>query len=423
MSAKMRWFLACCLIGATACASSTRPTEAPVPIASNGDSVAALATLIQDLRSRGASDDDVRALDQRLRLAQASQHSGDDARALDLANEGLVMGERVNATLDGKVRAAIERMDVEIQRGIRDVTQDLTDKLEDRAIDRYDSLKKKIAERNDRARATNGRIALASYATELEPIEQRVAAIREAAEARNVKWNDQYRTKFRESMMRVRGTEAYAFQEAVRAHRENDVRTAKQGYLAVLATDPNNYKALFNLGLLDLEIGNFPEAALRLERAFQLGLTMDDLEGWKQDFLPDPEPLIAAYHETNQTARIPEIRAAYERRKSQVESRVSSRKSEAQAAAAAAAQTPQVAPQAETQPAATADTCQSRPYAGKVQFVKVGLDARGVEEIICAPENKRMKGDAEYWYYPSGTVIFINGKVDRTSTEQVLPSG
>ncbi len=422
MSAKTRWFLACCLFGAAACASSTRPTGAPVSIATNGDSVAALATLIQDLRSRGASDDDVRALDQRLRLAQANQRSGDSSRALELAGEGLVMGERVNATLDAKVRAAIERMDGEIQRGIRDVAQDLADKLEDRAIDRYDSLKKKIAERNDRARATNGRIALYTYDTELEPIEQRVAAIREAAEARNVKWNDQYRSKFRESMMRVRGTEAYAFQEAVRAHRENDVRTAKQGYLAVLATDPNNYKALFNLGLLDLEIGNFPEAALRLERAFQLGLTMDDLEGWKQDFLPDPEPLIAAYHETSQTARIPEVRAAYERRKSQVESRVSSRKSEARAAAAAA-QTPQVTPPPESQPAATADTCQSRPYAGKVQFVKVGLDAKGVEEIICSPDNKRMKGDAEYWYYPSGTVIFINGKVDRTSTEQVLPSG
>ncbi|MFN7955157.1 MAG: hypothetical protein U0610_25750 [bacterium] len=421
MSAKTRWFLACCLIGATACASSTSPTPASPAATTSNDPVASLGTLIQSLRERGASDSDVRALDQRLRLAQASQRSGDSARALDLAGEGLVMGEQVNATIDAKIRAAVERMDVEIQRSIRDVAQDLTDKLDDRAIDRYEAVKKKIVERNDRARATNGRIALATYATELEPIEQRVAAIREATEARNVKWNDEYRQKFRESMMRVRGTEPFAFQEAVRAHRENDVRTAKQGYLAVLATDPNNYKALFNLGLLDLEIGNFPEAALRLERAFQLGLTMDDLEGWKQDFLPDPEPLIAAYHETNQTARVPEVRAAYERRKSQVESRVSARKSEAQAAATAA-QTPAPAPQPEAQPAA-ADSCQSRPYAGKVQFVKVGLDAKGVEEIICAPDNKRMKGDAEYWYYPSGTVIFINGKVDRTSTEQVLPAG
>jgi len=417
MFAKLRCFLAGCLLTAAACASTTSTNSAAAK-PGTGDPVPALAALIQELRGRGATDDDVRALDQRLRLAQAAQKSGEDDRADGLAREGLEMGEQVNAGLDAKIRAGIERMDVEIVRAIRDISGDLTDKLEDRAIDRYEAVRKKIAERNERATATGGRIAINTYSKELEPIEARIAAIRESMEAKNVKFNDTYKSRFRESMMRVRGTEPMAYQEAVRAHRENDVRTAKQGYLAVLNGDPNNYKALYNLGELDLEIGNYPEAAVRLERAFQIGLTIDDLEGWIHDFLPNPEPLIAAYHETNQTARITEVRAQYDRRKAQVEARIAARKSEADAAKAVPP-TPQ--PETETAAAPAADACQSRPYAGKVQFVKVGLDNKGVEEIICAPQNKRMKGDAEYWYYPSGTVIFVNGKVDRTSTEQVNP--
>jgi tetratricopeptide (TPR) repeat protein len=401
---------------ATACASST-PTTSPPP--GGDDPIAALSALINDLRSRGATDADVRPLDQRLRLAEANQKSGDRRRGQELAREGLVMGEQVNAGLDEKISAAVDKMDVEIRHAIRDIAGDLTDKLEDRAIDRYEAVKKKIVERNERATPTKGRIPINTYTTELAPIDARIAAIRESMEAKNVKWNEEYRSKFRESMMRVRGTEPMAYQEAVRAHRENDVRTAKQAYLAVLTDDPNNYKALFNLGELDLEIGNYPEAAIRLERAFQLGLTIDDLDGWIHDFLPNPEPLIAALHETNQTAKITEVRAQYDRRKAQVEARAATRKSEeaaAKAAPAAPAQPEAAAPQAQT-----TDACMSRPYAGKVQFVKVGLDSNGVEEIICAPQNKRMKGDAEYWYYPSGTVIFINGKVDRTSTDQVVP--
>ncbi|MBK7977941.1 MAG: hypothetical protein IPK07_33385 [Deltaproteobacteria bacterium] len=417
MFAKMRWFLAGCLLTAAACASTT-----PQSGASNkpgaGDPVPALSALIQELRSRGATDDDVRALDQRLRLAQAAERSGESDRANGLAREGLQMGEQVNAGLDAKIRGGIEQMDVEIQRAIRAISGDLTDKLEDRAIDRYEAVKKKIADRNERAAATGGRIALNTYSKELEPIEARIAAIRESMEAKNVKFNETYKSRFRETMMRVRGTEPLAYQEAVRAHREDDVRTAKQGYLAVLTSDPNNYKALYNLGELDLEIGNYPEAAVRLERAFQIGLAIDDLEGWIHDFLPNPEPLIAAYHETNQTARITEVRAQYDRRKAQVEARIAARKSEATAATTV---TPPPQQENEAAAAPVTDACQSRPYAGKVQFVKVGLDSKGVEEIICAPQNKRMKGDAEYWYYPSGTVIFINGKVDRTSTEQVVP--
>ncbi len=418
MLAKMRCFLAGCLLAAAAC-SSTSPTTSTNRSAATADPVPALAALIQELRGRGATDEDVRALDQRLRLAQAAERSGERRRADALAREGLEMGEQVNAGLDAKIRAGIEKMDVDIQRSIRDITGDLTDKLEDRAIDRYEAVKKKIAERNERAAATGGRIAIKTYAKELEPIEARIAAIRESMEARNVKFNETYKSRFRETMMRVRGTEPMAYQEAVRAHRENDVRTAKQGYLAVLTADPNNYKALYNLGELDLEIGNYPEAALRLERAFQIGLTIDDLEGWIHDFLPNPEPLIAAYHETNQTARIADVRAQYDRRKAQVEARIAARGSEA--AAAKAAPQPTQQPEGETAAAPATDACQSRPYAGKVQFVKVGLDTKGVEEIICAPQNKRMKGDAEYWYYPSGTVIFVNGKVDRTSTEQIVP--
>lgn len=417
MLAKMRCFLAGCLLTAAACASTTHPSSS-APAAGAGDPIPALSTLIQDLRSRGATDDDVRALDQRLRLAQAADRAGEDDRAEALAREGLQMGEQVNAGLDAKVRADIEKMDIDIRRSIRDITGDLTDKLEDRAIDRYEAVKKKIAERNERAAATGGRIAINTYAKELEPIEARIAAIRESMEARNVKFNETYKSRFRETMMRVRGTEPMAYQEAVRAHRENDVRTAKQGYLAVLTADPNNYKALYNLGELDLEIGNYAEAALRLERAFQIGLTIDDLEGWIHDFLPNPEPLIAAYHETNQAAKITEVRAQYERRKAQVEARIAARQSEAAAAKAAP---PPSQPAGETPAEPATDACQSRPYAGKVQFVKAGLDTKGVEEIICAPQNKRMKGDAEYWYYPSGTVIFINGTVDRTSTDQVVP--
>lgn len=417
MFAKMRCFLAGCLLAAAACASTTPPPSTSHAAAVE-DPIQALSALIRELRGRGATDDDVRALDQRLRLAQAAEKSGADDRADALAREGLEMGEEVNAGLDAKVRTGIEKMDVEIQRSIRDITADLTDKLEDRAIDRYEALKKKIAERNERAAATGGRIAINTYARELEPIEARIAAIRESMEARNVKFNETYKSRFRETMMRVRGTEPLAYQEAVRAHREDDVRTAKQGYLAVLTSGPNNYKALYNLGELDLEIGNYPEAALRLERAFQIGLTIDDLEGWIHDFLPNPEPLIAAYHETNQAAKITEVRAQYDRRKAQVEARIAARKSEA---ASTNAPPPPAQPEAETAAAPATDACQSRPYAGKVQFVKVGLDASGVEEIICAPQNKRMKGDAEYWYYPSGTVIFINGKVDRTSTDQVVP--
>ena len=236
-------------------------------------------------------------------------------------------------------------------------------------------------------------------------------------------WNEDYRSKFGDSLMRVRGTESMAYQDAVRAHRAGDVRTAKQNYLAVLNAEPNNYKALFNLGVLDLETESYDEAVTRLERAFDLGLSIDELDGWLRDFVPDPEPLIAAYHETNQTAKIADVRARYARRKSQVDAKTATRKAEEAAALKAATTNAPPAPEpAAPAPTASAeDACKSKPFAGKVAFVKPGLDGNGVKEIICAPDNIRMKGDAEYWYYPSGTVIFINGKVDRTSAEQVAP--
>lgn len=301
-----------CLALAAAC-SGTRPTNVsgltPTATLEKGQSpIDALDQRVTQLRDLGATDEDLQDLEQRLRYARSYDQKGDRDYARLLAREGLALAEEVEDTLDETIERDLARTDRTINRTISEIQRDITNDNGPGAMRGLDTVRDLIAKRNSRAESTQGRFETKSWDDEARPLERSVANLREAEEDRQVQ-PTKYRARFRPSLAKLRGTEPIVLQEAVRAHVQDKWRAARRAYTEALDADPKSYKALFNLGILHLETGRYEKAAPKLEEAFEIGLGLDTLEG-AVDFVPDPEPLIAAYEETGQSDKV----AAVERR-------------------------------------------------------------------------------------------------------------